>query len=148
LGVAVGNALGGELRGSAYRVYVIMGDGEHQEGSVWEAAMAAGHFKLDNLCAIVDVNRLQIHGWVRDVMNVEPLAEKYAAFGWNVVEIDGHDMGQILEAFGRARTTQARPTVILARTIKGKSVSFMEMKRAGTGRRRTRNNLRRRYRSC
>ncbi len=126
LGAAVGNALGGKLRGSAYRVYVIMGDGEHQEGSVWEAAMAAGHFKLDNLCAIVDVNRLQIDGWVKDVMNVEPLTEKYAAFGWNVVGIDGHDMAQILEAFGRARTTQGRPTVILARTIKGKGVSFME----------------------
>ena len=103
LGAAVGNALGGKLRGAGYRVYVILGDGEHQEGSVWEAAMAGGHFKLDNLCAIVDVNRLQIDGWVKDVMNVEPLAQKYAAFGWNVVEIDGHDMGQILDGFESAR---------------------------------------------
>ena len=126
LGAAVGNALGGKLRGSAYRVYVIMGDGEHQEGSVWEAAMAAGHFKLDNMCAIVDVNRLQIDGWVEEVMNVEPLAEKYSAFGWNVVEIDGHDMEQILAAFAQARATQGKPTVLLARTIKGKGVSFME----------------------
>ena len=126
LGAAVGNALGGKLRGSTYRVYVIMGDGEHQEGSVWEAAMAAGHFKLDNMCAIVDVNRLQIDGWVKEVMNVEPLAEKYSAFGWNVVEIDGHDMEQILAGFAQARATQGKPTVLLARTIKGKGVSFME----------------------
>ena len=126
LGAAVGNALAGKLRGSAYRVYVIMGDGEHQEGSVWEAAMAAGHFKLDNLCAIVDVNRLQIDGWVKEVMNVEPLTEKYSAFGWNAVEIDGHDMEQILSGFAQARSTRGRPTVLLARTIKGKGVSFME----------------------
>ena len=126
LGAAVGNALAARLRGSAYRVYVIMGDGEQQEGSIWEAAMAAGHYKLDNLCGIVDVNRLQIDGWVKDVMNVQPLSEKYAAFGWNVIEIDGNDMRQILDAFARARETSGRPTVILARTIKGKGVSFME----------------------
>jgi len=126
LGAAVGNALAGKLRGASYRVYVIMGDGEQQEGSIWEAAMAAGHYKLDNLCAIVDVNRLQIDGWVREVMNVEPLSQKYAAFGWNAIEIDGHDMLQILDAFARARKEATRPTVILARTIKGKGVSFME----------------------
>ncbi len=126
LGAAVGSALAGKLRGSAYRVFTIMGDGEQQEGSIWEAAMAAGHHKLDNLCGIVDVNRLQIDGWVKDVMNVEPLAEKYAAFGWNVLTIDGHDMAQILEAFARAHETAGRPTVILAQTIKGKGVSFME----------------------
>lgn len=126
LGAAVGNALAGKLRGASYRVYVIMGDGEQQEGSIWEAAMAAGHYKLDNLCAIVDVNRLQIDGWVKEVMNVEPLAEKYAAFGWNVIQIDGHDMPQILDAFARARQETTRPTVILAKTIKGKGVSFME----------------------
>jgi transketolase len=95
LGAAVGNALTGRLRGEDYRVYVIMGDGEQQEGSVWEAAMAAGHDKLANLCAIVDVNRLQIDGCVEDVMNVQPLSAKYAAFGWNIIEIDGHDMLQI-----------------------------------------------------
>ena len=126
LGAAVGNALAARLRGSLYRIYVIMGDGEQQEGSVWEAAMAAGHYQLDNLCAIVDVNRLQIDGWVKDVMNVQPLAERYSAFGWNAIEIDGNDMAQILEAFRRARETSGRPTVILARTIKGKGVSFME----------------------
>lgn len=126
LGAAVGSALATRLRGSAYRVYAIMGDGEQQEGSVWEAAMAAAHYKLDNLCAIVDMNRLQIDGWVREVMNVQPLAEKYAAFGWNVIEIDGNDMAQILDAFTRARDVSGRPSVVLARTIKGKGVSFME----------------------
>ena len=126
LGAGVGNALAGILSGAGYRVYVLMGDGEQQEGSIWEAAMAAGHYKLNNLCAVVDVNRLQIDGWVREVMNVEPLSEKYAAFGWNVMEINGHDMAQILDAFARARQETARPTVILARTIKGKGVSFME----------------------
>jgi transketolase len=126
LGAAVGNALAARLWGSAHRVYVIMGDGEQQEGSIWEAAMAAGHYKLDNLCGIVDVNRLQIDGWVKDVMNVQPLSEKYAAFGWNVIEIDGNDMKQILDAFARARETSGRPSVILARTIKGKGISFME----------------------
>ena len=126
LGAAVGSALAAKLRGATNRVYVIMGDGEQQEGSVWEAAMAAAHHNLDNLCAIIDVNRLQIDGWVKDVMNVEPLSEKYSAFGWNVTSIDGHDMQQILDAFSRAREVSGRPTVILARTIKGKGVSFME----------------------
>lgn len=126
LGAAVGNALAGKLRGANYRVYVIMGDGEQQEGSIWEAAMAAGHYKLDNLCAIVDVNGLQIDGWVEEVMNVQPLEGKYASFGWNVIEIDGHNMQQILDAFANARQEISRPTVILARTTKGKGVSFME----------------------
>jgi transketolase len=126
LGIAVGNALAAKLLGRANRVYCIMGDGEQQEGNIWEAAMAAGHYKLDNLCAIVDKNQLQIDGWVKEVMNVDPLAEKYAAFGWNVVEIDGHNMAQILSAFDAARATAGRPTVILASTVKGKGVSFME----------------------
>ena len=126
LGAAVGSALAGKLRGSSYRVYTIMGDGEQQEGSIWEAVMAAAHHKLDNMCGIVDVNRLQIDGWVKDVMNVEPLAEKYAAFGWNVISVDGHDIAQLLEAFTRAREIIGRPTVILAQTVKGKGVSFME----------------------
>ena len=126
LGAAVGNALAGKMKGASYRVYAIMGDGEQQEGSIWEAAMAAGHFKLNNLCGIVDVNRLQIDGWVKEVMNVEPLSHKYASFGWNVIEIDGHEMVQILDAFDRARQETSKPTVILAHTIKGKGVSFME----------------------
>jgi transketolase len=126
LGIAVGNALAGKLLGRPYRVYCIMGDGEQQEGSVWEAAMAAGHYKLGNLCAIIDKNDLQIDGWVREVMNVDPLAEKYRAFNWQAVEIDGHDMGQIIEAFGNARANTGLPTLIVAHTVKGKGVSFME----------------------
>ena len=126
LGVAVGNALAGKLAGRPYRVYCIMGDGEQQEGSIWESAMAAGHYKLDNLCALIDKNDLQIDGWVREVMNVDPLTDKYAAFGWNVLEINGHDMGEILAAFERAAATVGRPAVVIAHTVKGKGVSFME----------------------
>ena len=126
LGISVGNALAGKLLGRPYRVYCIMGDGEQQEGNIWEAAMAGGHYRLDNLCAIVDKNDLQIDGWVREVMNVDPLGAKYAAFNWNVLEIDGHDMNQLLDAFERARATDGRPTVIIAHTTKGKGVSFME----------------------
>jgi transketolase len=126
LGVAVGNALAGKLLGRPYRVYCLMGDGEQQEGNIWEAAMAAGHYHLDNLCGIVDKNDLQIDGWVREVMNVDPLKEKYEAFNWHVLEIDGHDMAQILDAFERARGIAGRPTLIIAHTTKGKGVSFME----------------------
>lgn len=126
LGAAVGNALALKLRGAASRVYVIMGDGEQQEGSVWEAAMAASHHKLDHLCAIIDVNGLQIDGRVEEVMNVQPLAEKYAAFGWNVLQAAGHDIKELLDAFARAKQETTRPTVILAKTVKGKGVSFME----------------------
>jgi transketolase len=126
LGIAVGCALAGRLGRRDYRVYCIMGDGEQQEGSIWEAAMAAGHYRLDNLCAIVDRNGLQIDGKVEEVMGVEPLADKYRAFRWNVLSIDGHDMGQILRAFAEARTATGRPTVIIADTVKGKGVSFME----------------------
>ncbi len=103
-----------------------MGDGEQQEGQVWEAAMEAGHFHLDNIIAIIDCNRLQIDGWVKDVMQVEPLAAKYAAFGWEVLRIDGHDMSQIVDAFEQARAVDGKPVVILADTVKGKGVSFME----------------------
>ena len=126
LGICVGMAKAARIDHKDYRVYCIMGDGEQQEGSVWEAAMSAGHFGLDNLCAVVDRNRLQIDGKVSDVMGVEPLEEKYRAFGWNVIEIDGHDMAAILAAFAEARENRGKPTVILARTVKGKGVSFME----------------------
>jgi len=126
LGIAVGNALAGKLLGHPYRVYCLLGDGEQQEGNIWESVMSAAQYHLDNLCGIVDANELQIDGWVRDVMGVEPLAEKYKAFGWNTVEIDGHNMEEILEAFEAAAATPGRPTVILAHTIKGKGVSFME----------------------
>jgi transketolase len=126
LGIAVGNALAGKLAKRSYRVYCIMGDGEQQEGNIWEAAMAAGHYHLDNLCAIVDVNRLQIDGWVSEVMSVDPLADKYKAFNWNVLEIDGHNMEQIVKAFEQAGNIAGRPTLIVANTVKGKGVSFME----------------------
>ena len=126
LGIAVGNALAGKLRGKSYRVYCIMGDGEQQEGSIWEAAMSAGHYQLDNLCGIVDKNDLQIDGPVCEVMGIDPLVEKYTAFNWNVLEINGHDMAEIIEAFEQARTTKGRPTVIIAHTVKGRGVSFME----------------------
>jgi transketolase len=125
-GVSVGCALAARLDGKAYRTYCIMGDGEQQEGSVWEAAMSAAHYKLDNLCAIVDRNRLQIDGDVREVMDIDPVAAKYKSFNWHVIEIDGHDMGQILSAFARARAEKGRPSVIIANTVKGKGVSYME----------------------
>ena len=123
---AVGMALAGKMDSSKGRVYTILGDGELQEGMVWEAAMAAGHYKLDNLCAIVDHNGLQIDGKNEDVMNVMPIAEKFAVFGWNVLEIDGHDFDQILDALDMARKCRDMPTVIVAETVKGKGVSFME----------------------
>ena len=126
LSVAVGSALAARLDKKDYRVYCIMGDGEQQEGQVWEAAMEAGHFGLDNLCAIIDVNRLQIDGCVDDVMCVEPLADKYRSFGFDVISIDGHDMAQILGAFKQARRTKGKPTVIIANTVKGKGVQYME----------------------
>jgi transketolase len=133
LGIAVGNAMAGRLLDRPFRVYCLMGDGEQQEGSIWESVMAAGHYRLDNLCGVVDKNDLQIDGWVREVMNVDPLADKYRAFGWKVLEIDGHNMDQILEAFGRAEMTEGHPTVILAHTVKGKGVGFMENKASWHG---------------
>lgn len=128
LSVAAGAALGSKMDRHQRRVYCIMGDGEQQEGSIWEAAMAAAHYRLDNLCAIIDFNRAQIDGFVENVMAIEPLADKYRAFNWYVIEIDGHDMDSIVEAFERARTLKGRPSVILAHTIMGKGVSFMENK--------------------
>ena len=126
LSISVGLALAGRLDKKDYRVYCIMGDGEQQEGQIWEAAMEAGHFKLDNLCGIIDKNRLQIDGWVEDVMNVDPLVEKYRSFNWNVIEIDGHDMEAIVGAFEQAKMVKGKPTVIVAHTVKGKGVDFME----------------------
>lgn len=126
LGIAVGDALAAKLDNDDYRVYCIMGDGEQQEGSIWEAAMAAGNFKLDNLVAIVDKNRLQIDGNVCDIMNIDPLGKKYKAFNWHVIEIDGHNIEEILNAYEEAEKTKGKPTVIIAETVKGKGVSFME----------------------
>jgi len=126
LSIAVGTALGLRMDKSPARVYCIMGDGEQDEGQVWEAAMAGPHFELDNLCAIVDYNRLQIDGFVQKVMNIDPLPAKYRAFNWHVIEIDGHDMEACLGAFDEARAHQGQPSAIIASTVKGKGVSFME----------------------
>ena len=124
--VAVGMALANHIDHNEGRVYVLLGDGEIQEGIVWEAAMAAAHYKLDNLVAILDWNGLQIDGKNEDVMTVSPVDEKFRSFGWNVLYIDGHNMDEIVEAFNKARISDGRPTVIIAKTVKGKGVSFME----------------------
>jgi len=127
LSIAVGIALAGKMNGKNYKAFCIMGDGEQQEGQIWEAAMEAGHYGLDNLIAIVDKNRLQIDGPVCEVMNIDPLREKYRSFGWEVMQIDGHDMKQVVEALQEAKaTTLRKPTVIIANTVKGKGVSFIE----------------------
>ena len=123
---ACGMAMARKMDDSPSRVYTLLGDGELQEGIVWEAAMSAAHYGLDNLVAIVDHNGLQIDGRNDDVMRVEPIADKFEAFGWNVISIDGHDLEQISIAFAKARECKGRPTVIVAETVKGKGVSFME----------------------
>ena len=123
---AIGMALGLRHLGSAARVYVLLGDGELQEGEVWEGAMCAGHYRLDNLCAVVDYNRLQSDDSNENIMGLEPLAAKWQAFRWQVEEIDGHDFAAIGRAFTRARQTGGQPTVIIAHTVKGRGVSFME----------------------
>ncbi len=126
LSVGLGMALGGKLQGKDYSVWIIIGDGESQEGSIWEAAMAAANWKVDNLTAILDRNNLQNDDFVDDIMSIEPLADKWRAFGWNVVEIDGHDMKEVVEALEGAKAHKGRPTMIIAKTVKGKGVSFME----------------------
>ena len=126
LSFGVGCALAARISAGAYRTYVMLGDGECDEGQVWEAAMSANHYHLDNLTAIVDRNGIQNDRFTSDVMQLEPLADKWRAFGWRVVEIDGHDMEQILDAVGQAQTTRGRPSVVIAKTVKGKGVSYME----------------------
>jgi transketolase len=126
LSIAVGIALAGKLANKNYRTFCIMGDGEQQEGQIWEAAMEASHHKLDNLVGIIDCNRLQIDGKVSDVMNIDPLDEKYRSFGWEVLRIDGHDMQQVVDALEKAKSGFGKPVVIMAETVKGKGVSFME----------------------
>jgi transketolase len=128
LSVANGIAMGVRMDGLDSRVYCLLGDGELQEGQIWEAAMTAVHYRLDNLCAIVDNNGLQIDGFCCDVMGIEPLTDKWRAFGWNVFEIDGHNMQQIVNALDEAELTKGMPSVIIARTVKGKGVSFFEGK--------------------
>lgn len=126
LSVANGMAIAGKLDSKSYRVYAICGDGEIQEGQIWEAAMSAAHYHLDNLTVFVDHNGLQIDGSNDEVMKVSPIADKFKAFGWNVLEIDGHDVAQICAAVELAKTVKGKPTVIVCETVKGKGVSFME----------------------
>ncbi len=126
LSFAVGVALAGRLDRKDYRVYALLGDGECDEGQVWEAAMAAAHFKVDNLTAIVDNNGLQLSGCNADTMNLEPFKDKWASFGWHTIEVNGHDINQLLDAFDKAKKVKGKPTVIIAHTVKGKGVSFME----------------------
>lgn len=125
---ANGMALAGKLDKKDYRVYCIVGDGEIDEGQIWEAAMAAGHYKLDNLCLIVDNNDLQIDGTIEEVMNSNPIDEKFRSFGFQVIKIDGHDIEEIIKAFDVAKNIKGMPTCIIAKTVKGKGVSYMENK--------------------
>jgi transketolase len=128
LSIANGIAMGLKLDRLSSRVYCLLGDGEIQEGQIWEAAMTAAHYRLDNLCAIIDNNGLQIDGQCSDVMSIEPIVNKWEAFGWHVIDINGHDMKAILGAFDEAERVKLKPTMIVARTVKGKGVSFFEGK--------------------
>ena len=126
ISTACGMALSAKVSGEGYRVYTVLGDGESEEGQVWEAAMFAAHYKLDNLVAIVDFNGLQIDGPITEVMNPTPHDEKFSAFGWNVITIDAHNFDEIESAFKQARETKGKPTAIIAKSVKGKGVSYME----------------------
>ena len=130
---AVGMALANKIQKNDHRIYTLLGDGECEEGQVWEAAMAAAHYQLDNLCAVVDFNGLQIDGDITKVMNPTPIDKKFEAFGWHVININGHDYEEIEKAFKEARETKGQPTMILAHTVKGKGVSFMENNAAWHG---------------
>jgi transketolase len=126
ISAAVGMAIAAKRRGKNYRVYSVIGDGELQEGLVWESFMAAAHYKLDNLCAVVDNNGLQIDGSISEVMSLGDISAKFSSFGWSALEVNGHDVGQLAQAFRRARRVRGKPVAIIARTVKGKGVSFME----------------------
>lgn len=128
ISTACGMALSAKVSGDSYRVYTILGDGESQEGQVWEAAMFAAHYKLDNLVAFIDLNGLQIDGSITEVMNPTPHDEKFLAFGWNVITIDAHNFEEIESALKQARETKGKPTAIIAKSVKGKGVSYMENK--------------------
>ena len=123
---AVGMAIANKVDGNDHRIYALLGDGECEEGEVWEAAMAASHYKLDNLCAILDYNHLQIDGNIEDVISPEPFMSKFKSFGWNVLDVNGHNFDELRNAFEQAEQVKNKPTVIIAHTIKGKGVSFME----------------------
>lgn len=126
LSLGLGMALAARLDNSPSRAYVVLGDGEIQEGQIWEAAMFGAFHKVDNCVAIVDYNRIQLDGFVKDIMELEPLSDKWKSFGWHVIEVDGHDIGALQKAFAEAEATKGQPTVLIAHTIKGKGVSFME----------------------
>ncbi len=128
LSAAIGMALAARVDKRDYRVYALLGDGEMQEGMIWEALMSAAHYKLDNLTAFLDYNHLQIDGYTADVMKIDPIADKVKAFGWNVLMVDGHDLEAISRAIAEAKVTKGKPTFIIAQTVKGKGVSFMENK--------------------
>ena len=133
LSMANGIALADRLDGRRRRIFCLMGDGEIQEGQVWEAAMTAHHHKLDAVCAIIDANQLQQNGPVKEIQDIEPLAEKWRSFGWHAIEIDGHDLAQVVKAYDEAGTITGKPQVVVARTVKGKGVSFMELNPAWHG---------------
>ena len=133
LAAADGMAITNKLSGNDHRIYCLVGDGESEEGEIWEAAMAAAHYKSDNLCAIIDVNGLQIDGATKDVIGPEPLDKKFEAFGWHVINVDGHDFDALRAAFAEAANTKGQPTALIAHTIKGKGVSFMENQAAWHG---------------
>ncbi len=126
LSLALGMGAAARLDGAAWRTYVVLGDGECQEGQIWEAAMFGAFHRLDNVCAIVDYNKIQLDGFVKDVMELEPFRDKWAGFGWHVVEADGHDIPALQRAFGEAASVSGKPSVVIAHTVKGKGVSFME----------------------
>jgi transketolase len=126
LSMAIGMALAAKLDRKSYRVYVLLGDGEVNEGNIWEAAMFAAHQKLDNLIAYLDRNKIQLDNFTENILNLEPLADKWKAFGWEVFEIDGHDFSQIIASGERAKNVTGKPKIIIAHTVKGKGVSFME----------------------
>lgn len=133
ISAATGMAMGAKLQNKDYRIYAILGDGELEEGQVWEAAMFAAHYNLDNLCAVVDYNGLQIDGCLKDVCSPEPIPEKFAAFGWHTIVVDAHNLDQIEAAYAEAKTVKGKPTMIIAKSTKGKGVSFMENKAAWHG---------------
>lgn len=126
LPISVGMALAAKMDGKSYKVYTLMGDGEQAEGSVWEGAMAAAQYKLDNLIAIIDRNKLQITGSTEDVMALEPLPDKWRSFGWEVIEVDGHDVEQLVDVFSHTPSVEGKPTMVIANTVKGKGISFAE----------------------
>lgn len=128
LSIANGMALSAKLDKKDIRIYCLMGDGEINEGQIWEAAMTASHYKLDNLCGIIDFNKLQIDGFLRDVKNIEPVKDKWESFGWEAFEVDGHDFKQLIDAYDKAQNIKGKPSIIIAHTRKGKGVSFIENK--------------------